>query len=55
MRNVCCKRTECVGEALKGMLKYKNIPCAATLYQVGDPANQALVEWTGEDSAPSVM
>jgi len=43
------------GEALKGMLKYKGIPYTATLYQVGASSNQALIEWTGEDSAPSVM
>ena len=43
------------GEAVKGMLKVKNIPFTATLYNSGDPANKALVEWTGEDSAPSAM
>ena len=44
------------GEAVKGMLKTKDIPCTAALYMPGDPAaNKALVEWTGEDSAPSAM
>ena len=43
------------GEAVKGMLKVKNIPFTATLYNSGDPSNKALVEWTGEDSAPSAM
>lgn len=43
------------GEAVKGMLKVKNIPFTATLYNSGDPANKAVVEWTGEDSAPSAM
>ena len=43
------------GEAVKGMLKVKNIPFTATLYRVGDPSNKALVEWTGVDSAPSAM
>ena len=41
------------GEAVKGMLNVKNIPFTATLYRVGDPNNQALVEWTGADTAPS--
>lgn len=44
------------GEAVKGMLKVKDIPFTATLYMPGDPAaNKALVEWAGEDSAPSAM
>jgi len=32
------------GEAVKGMLKVKNIPFTATLYNSGDLSNKALVE-----------
>jgi glutathione S-transferase len=42
------------GEAAKGLLHIKQIPCVGTRYLPGGD-NTALIEWTGVDSGPAIV